>query len=67
MCIYIYIHMCGACVYIYIKSTSMLRYMYICVYIYIYVILPTDAACCPDINIEDVVLLKKIGEIAENT
>ena len=32
-----------------------------------YVILPTDAACCPDINIEDVVLLNGIGEIAENT
>jgi hypothetical protein len=31
------------------------------------VLLPTDAACCPDINIEDVVLLNKIGEIAENT
>ena len=31
------------------------------------VVLPTDAACCPDINIEDVVLLNKIGEIAENT
>ena len=33
----------------------------------IYAILPTDAACCPDINIEDVVLSNKIGEIAENT
>ena len=32
-----------------------------------YVMLPTDAACCPDINIEDVKLLNKIGEIAENT
>ena len=35
------------------------------------VLLPTDAACCPDINIENVVLLNKIGEIlgeiAENT
>ena len=31
------------------------------------VIIPTNAACCPDINIEDVVLLNKIGEIAENT
>jgi len=31
------------------------------------VILPTDATCCPDINIEDVVLLNKIGEMAENT
>ena len=31
------------------------------------VIIPTDATCCPDINIEDVVLLNKIGEIAENT
>ena len=27
----------------------------------------TDAACCPDINIEDVVLSHKIGDIAENT
>ena len=27
----------------------------------------TDAACCPDINIEDVMLLNKTGEIAENT
>jgi hypothetical protein len=30
-------------------------------------IIPTNATCCPDINIEDVVLLNKIGEIAENT
>jgi hypothetical protein len=30
-------------------------------------ILPTDAQCCPDINIKDVVLLNQIGEIAENT
>ena len=30
------------------------------------VVLPTDAACCPDINIEDVVLLNMIGEMAEN-
>ena len=27
---------------------------------------PTNAACCPDINIEDVVLLNKIGENAEH-
>ena len=31
-----------------------------------FVILHTDAACCPDINIEDVVLSNMIGEIAEN-
>jgi len=31
------------------------------------VILPTDAVCCPDINIEDVALSNMIGEIAENT
>jgi hypothetical protein len=31
------------------------------------IILPTNAACCPDIYIEDVVLLNKIGGIAENT
>ena len=30
-------------------------------------ILPTDATCCPDINIEDVMLSNKIGDIAENT
>ena len=30
-------------------------------------VLPTDAACCPEIYIEDVVLSNKIGEIAENT
>jgi len=35
--------------------------MYVCIYI----ILPTDAACCPDINIEDVVLSNMIGEIAK--
>ena len=35
--------------------------------VYMIIILPTDAACCPDINIEDVVLLNKIVEIAENT
>jgi hypothetical protein len=36
----------------------------ICIlYIYIiHAILPANAACCPDINIEDVVLLNKIGE-----
>ena len=28
---------------------------------HIYIYTPTDAACCPDINIEDVVLLNKIG------
>ena len=40
----------------------MYTYMYI-VYIYIiHAILPANAACCPDINIEDVVLLNKIGE-----
>ena len=27
--------------------------------------LPTDPACCPDINIEDVVLSNMIGEAAE--
>ena len=32
---------------------------------YMYVMLPTNAACCPDINNEDVVSSKKIGEIAE--
>ena len=26
-----------------------------------HIYIPTDAACCPDINIEDVVLLNKIG------
>ena len=30
-------------------------------------ILPTNAARCPEIDIEDVVLPKKTGEIAENT
>ena len=30
-----------------------------------FVILHTDAACCPDINIEDVVLSNMIGEAAE--
>ena len=29
--------------------------------------LPTDAAWCPNINIEDVVLSIEIGEIEENT
>ena len=29
--------------------------------------LPTDAACCPDTNIEDVVGSSMLGEIAENT
>ena len=39
--------------------------MILCVYI---VIIPTDAVCCPDINIENVVLSKyMIGDIAENT
>ena len=28
--------------------------------------LPTDNTCCPDINIEDVVLSNRIGEAAEN-
>ena len=27
----------------------------------------THEACCPDMNIEDVVLSDKMGEIAENT
>ena len=27
----------------------------------------TNAVCCPDINIEDVVLSNTMGEIAENT
>ena len=40
---------------------------YITCYNYNYIILPADTACCPNINIEDVVLLNKIGEIAENT
>ena len=31
------------------------------------IILPTDAVCCPNTNIEDVVLSNMIGEIAENT
>ena len=31
------------------------------------VIIPTNAACCPEINIKDVVLSNKLGEIAENT
>ena len=31
------------------------------------VVRPTDAMCCPDINIEDVLLSNVIGEIAENT
>ena len=30
-------------------------------------IIPTDAPCCPDISIEDVVLSNMIGEITENT
>lgn len=34
-----------------------------------YLLLPTDAVCCPDIYIENVVLLNiwQLGEIAENT
>ena len=32
----------------------------------VYTIIPTNAVCCPDINIEDVVLSNMIGEIAEN-
>ena len=63
--IYIYIY-----VYIYIYIT----YIYIwisCGYIFITLILPTDAVCCPDINIENVVLScvvqYMIGDIAENT
>ena len=43
------------------------EYQSLIVMVYIIIILPTDAACCPDINIEDVVLLNKIVEIAENT
>jgi len=36
--------------------------------VYIYIIYtPTDAVCCPDINIEDIALSNMIGEIAENT
>ena len=31
-----------------------------------YIISPTDAVCCPDIKIEDVVLSNMIVEIAEN-
>ena len=34
---------------------------------YMYIIIPTDTACCPDINNEDDVLSYKIGEITENT
>ena len=49
-----------------------IKYIYIYIYyyiynIYIYIILPADAVCCPDINIENVVLSNTIGEIAENT
>ena len=45
-----------------------IKYIYITIYIiYIYIILPADAVCCPDINIENVVLSNTIGEIAENT
>ena len=45
-----------------------IKYIYILLYIkYIYIILPADAVCCPDINIENVVLSNTIGEIAENT
>ena len=40
---------------------------YITCYNYNYIILLANTACCPDINIEDAVLLNKIGEIAENT
>ena len=32
-----------------------------------YIPLPTDAACCPDTNIEDIVWSNKIGKIPENT
>ena len=33
----------------------------------ILLILPTQTPCCPDTNIEDVVLSNMIGEIAEST
>ena len=49
-----------------INIAHILRLLCISMYTTV-VLLPTDAACCPDINIEDVVLLNKIGEIAENT
>ena len=32
-----------------------------------YILVPTNAVCCPDTNIEDVVLSNMIGEIAENS
>ena len=47
--------------------------MYGCMYVhmgvcmYMYIIITTDTACCPDINNEDDVLSYKIGEITENT
>ena len=38
-----------------IKNTNY-RHVYVYPQIHIYLILPTDAVCCPDINIENVVL-----------
>ena len=62
--IYIYIH-----IYTYIHT-------YIHTYIFVFAVMmimsivkkaffATDSTCCPDINIEDVALSNKIGEIAE--
>ena len=51
-----------------IIKLNIVLYYIIILYIVLYhsIILPTNAVCCPDINTDDVVLLKKIGEIAEN-
>ena len=67
VCTYVRMHACmHACNYVILDY----KWLYIVIIIIVYILcilLPTNAACCPDINIQDVVLLNKIGDIAEHT
>ena len=56
MCVYVYVYNIYIIIYLYYIYTHYIDYTYIILIYNNILILPTDAVCCPDINIENVVL-----------